>query len=325
MAASATLWPLCLEVFLRRHALEITQRSLEIGPFDIFGLTLNPTIHWYGVIIVIGILAATSLVAWLAKKDEDDPDIVWNGVIWVVILAVLGARFWSVAFPAGNDGTGRTWNLDYITDLSNGPLAIWSGGLSIFGAIVGGLLGVIVYARRHKLKILPWADRIAIALPLGQAIGRWGNYVNQELYGRPTDLPWGIKIDTPLPQYANETHFHPLFLYESICSLILCAVLFTLWRKRREIFQHADFLLMYMAGYGAVRFLLEFIRVEIPTVGSLNVSQLTTGVMFVVAVWLLVMRHGAGRFTTEKYPPFGQALVKKKGKKAKAEKSPRPA
>lgn len=301
--------------------MEITQRSLEIGPFNILGLSIHPTIHWYGVIIVLGIIAATMLVAWLAKKDEEDPDLVWNGVVWVVILAVIGARLWSVVFPAGSDGADHAWNLDYLTDLENGPLAVWSGGLSIFGAVVGGALGIGLYARRHKItNVLPWVDRVAIAVPLGQAIGRWGNYVNQELYGSPSDLPWAIKIDNPLPEYATETHFHPLFLYESIASLCLCVLLLYLWRKRRPSFQSGDFLLMYLMGYGLVRFLLEFIRLEIPEVGGVNVSQVTTAIAFMAALWLFILRHRTGRFATATYPPFGEPLTPKKRSKKSADK-----
>ena len=304
--------------------MEFTQRSLEIGPFDIFGLTIHPTIHWYGVIIVTGIILGTSLVAWITKRDDEDPEIVWNGVIWVVLLAVIGARLWSVIFPAGSAGDGRSLSLDYLTDLDNGPLAIWSGGLSIFGAIVGGLLGIIIYTRRQNLEIWKWADRVVIGVPLGQAIGRWGNYVNQELYGRPSDLPWAIKIDNPLSEYAGETHFHPLFLYESIGSLILCGILLYFWHNRRQKFQVGDFLLMYGMGYAVIRFLLEFIRVEIPTVSGVNVSQLTTAAMFIVAVWIFVMRHWRGQFVGETYPAFGQTTKQRRKSSKSSKTSQRP-
>ncbi len=290
-------------------------RSLDLG--ELLGLPIHPTIHWYGVIIVLGIIAATALTAWIASRDDEDPDIVWNGVIWVVLAAVIGARLWSVLFPAGDDAEGRVWNLDYLTDLNDGPLAIWSGGLSIFGAILGGLIGISLYARRHKLDRLIWADRVAIALPLGQAIGRWGNFVNQELYGLPSDLPWAIEIDRPVSEYASETHFHPLFLYESLAALILCGLLLWLWRSRRERFQHGDFVLMYMMGYGLVRFLLEFIRIEIPLVAGINVSQVTTAFVFLIALWLFVIRHRINQFDGEVYPPFGKPAQPKKKKSSK--------
>ena len=304
--------------------MDITQRALEIGPFNILGMTINPTIHWYGLIIVIGILLATSIVAWLAKRDGDDPDLVWDGVIWVVLIAVLGARLWSVIFPAGDAGQGRELSLDYLLDFNDGPLAIWSGGLSIFGAVLGGAIGVLWVTYRKKLVLPDWIDRAAITVPLGQAIGRWGNFVNQELYGRPTDLPWGIKIDYPEAPYTSADRFHPLFLYESLASWVLFGLLFYLYTRRREKFQRWDFLLIYLMGHSLVRFLLEFIRVEIPKVGELNVSQVVTAITFVLALWILLMRHRFGRFMAAVYPPFGK-LVENKTTASKSPKSKRAA
>lgn len=282
--------------------MEITRRSLEIGPIELFGITLNPTLHWYGLLIVIGILLSASVVAWLAQRDGDDSDHVWNGLVWVVLLGVIGARLWSVVFPAGDAGAERALSLDYLTDMQNGPLAIWSGGLSIFGAVLGGIIGVYFYARRHHIdNRLEWFDRAAITMPLAQAIGRWGNFLNQELYGKPTDLPWGIQIDNPIAPYTTDDRFHPLFLYESLWNLLLFGLLLFLWQRRRQIFQHGDFVLMYFFGYSLARFLLEFIRVEIPTVGELNVSQITTAVAGSISLLVLVGRHRLGRWQTESY------------------------
>jgi phosphatidylglycerol:prolipoprotein diacylglycerol transferase len=297
--------------------LEVTSRSIEFGPFEIFGISVNPTIHWYGVIIVAAILAATFVVSWLAKKDEEDTEIVWNGVVWVVLAGVIGARLWSVFFPAGDAGQDRSLSLDYLTDLENGPLAIWSGGLSIFGAVLGGGIVVVLFAYRHKLNMVEWADRVVISVPLGQAIGRWGNFVNQELYGEPTDLPWGIKIDNPLPPYSPDERFHPLFLYESIWNLLLFIVLMYLWTNRRKLFQRGDFLLMYLFGYSVARFFLEYIRVEIPTVGEVNISQVTTGILALIAVTLLILRRQTDILVAEKYPAFPGGLHKKADKKKK--------
>lgn len=293
--------------------MELTRRSLEIGPIELFGLSINPTIHFYGVVIVLGIIAATALVAWLAKRDGKDPEFVWNGVIWVVILAVVGARLWSVIFPAESAAGGAELSLDYLTDLDNGPLAIWSGGLSIFGAILGGALGIILYTSRKKLNRIVWIDRVAIALPLGQAIGRWGNYINEELYGEPTDLPWGITISTPIAGYSADETFHPLFLYESLGALLICIFLFVLWRFQRDRLQHGDFILLYVMGYSLLRFSLEFIRIDIPTVGGVNVSQVATGIAFVLAAGIFFLRPRTDERNT--YPPFGEDPTPEKSSK----------
>jgi phosphatidylglycerol:prolipoprotein diacylglycerol transferase len=286
---------------------EITRRSISFGEIDIFGTTISPTIHWYGVIIVTGILLAAITVAYLTRRDKDDPDHVWNGLMWVVIAGVIGARLWSVLFPAGDAARGEL-SLDYLLDINDGPLAIWSGGLSIFGAVLGGFIGLVLYARGNDLRMSIWADRAVISLPLAQAIGRWGNWVNEELYGEPTDLPWAITIDNPVAPYEPGTTFHPLFLYESLLNFLLFGVLFYLYTRRRKGFMRWDFVLMYTLGYAVIRFLLEFIRIEVPLVNGVNVSQVTTAVMFIISVSLLVARHYADRFTTPRYASLGKRM-----------------
>jgi len=271
-----------------------SRRGLEIGPFDLFGLTIHPTFHWYGLIIVMGILAAATLTAWMAKRDEKDPDHVWNGLIWVVVLGVIFARLWHIFFPSiSSVEAGRTakWFLTHPFDLHDGPFIVWSGGLSVFGAVIGGVLGVVIYARKHRLDILSWIDIAAVTVPLGQAIGRWGNYVNEELYGKPTDLPWGLRIHNPPPQYAEYTHFHPLFLYESLWNLLTTGVLLYLWLHYRHRLKKGDFMLMYMVAYGTVRALLEFLRIEVTLAYGVNVSQVFSASIAVVGLALLLWRH----------------------------------
>ncbi|HEX3053937.1 MAG TPA: prolipoprotein diacylglyceryl transferase [Aggregatilineaceae bacterium] len=268
------------------------RRGLEIGPFDLFGLTINPTFHWYGLIIVTGILAATMLVAWMARREDKDSDHVWNGVIWVVVLAVIFARLWHVLFPSVSSvEAGRTaeWYLSHPFDLNDGPLIIWSGGLSIFGAVIGGAIGVLLYTWRHKLDVLEWLDMAAVAVPLGQAIGRWGNYVNEELYGEPTDLPWGLKIDDV--NYPAGTKFHPLFLYESLWNLLSFVILLFLWVRYRDRFKKGDFVLLYAIMYGIARFFLEFLRLEVTMSGDINVSQAFSAGAAILSAIILVFRH----------------------------------
>ncbi|PJF23250.1 MAG: hypothetical protein CUN56_01840 [Phototrophicales bacterium] len=214
--------------------------------------------------------------------------------------------------------TDRNWFLRNFFDLDNGAIAIWSGGLSIFGALLGGGLGAYLYLWKNGLSIGPWLDIAAVVIPLGQAIGRFANYVNQELFGKLTDLPWALHI----PQATAETVIrasegippgqpivgdyskyivtnnvgdvfytvHPLWAYEAIWSLIAFGVLLWLFNNRRNMFRPFDFLLMYVVQYSAIRFLLEFIRFEVTLVNGVNVSQVVTGVAFVVAGTLLLIR-----------------------------------
>lgn len=275
--------------------MNIDRQGLEIGPFDILGLTIHPTFHWYGLIIVTGIFAAAALMAWMAKKDRTkDPEHIWNGIIWVVVLGVVFARLWHILFPSVSSvEAGRTaeWYLTHPFDLHDGPFIVWSGGLSIFGAVIGGALGIILYARKHHLDMVSWLDIAAVAVPLGQAIGRWGNYINEELYGKPTDLPWGLRIENPPIEYLGETHFHPLFLYESLWNLLTCGVLLVVWLRFRDRLKKGDFLLLYMVSYGTVRFLLEFLRIEVTEVDGLNVSQIFSGAAALLGLALLLYRH----------------------------------
>jgi phosphatidylglycerol:prolipoprotein diacylglycerol transferase len=292
--------------------MDITRTGIEIGPL---------TLHFYGLLAVMGILAGGGLAAWLAKKDGKDPDHVWNGLVWAVVLAVIGARVWFVLFPPDTSvdaGKDTAWMLKNFFDMNDGPLAIWNGGLGIFGAVIGGLLGVILYIRRAKLTNLwEWVDIAAIGLPLGHAIGRWGNYVNQELYGKPTDLPWGISIDNPPAQYRDAEGFHPLFLYESLWNLVLCGFLIWLWMNYRKRLKAGDIFLIYLMGYSVVRFLLEFLRVEtahVPGV-DINSSQAITAIAFVVAVILLILRHWSSIRRQPQYHPDGRPVGKPKKQK----------
>ncbi len=274
--------------------MSIDRRGLEIGPFDLLGLTINPTFHWYGLIIVTGILAAAMVAAWMARRDDKEPDHVWNGVIWVVIVAVIFARIWHVLFPSiSSVEAGRTaqWYLTHPFDFNNGPFIIWGGGLSIFGAVLGGALGVVLYAYREKLDILSWLDISAVVVPLGQAIGRWGNFANEELYGRPTNLPWGLKIENPPLQYAGYTRFHPLFLYESLWNLITFGVLLWIWLRFRDRLKRGDVLLIYLILYPTARFFLEFLRIEVTLSGGINVSQAVSASAALISMLLLIYRH----------------------------------
>ncbi len=284
----------------------IDRRGIEFGPFDLFGLTLNPTFHWYGLIIVFGILAAAWVAAWMARRDHKNPDHVWNGVILVVFLGVVFARAWHVLFPSVHAARDRAWYLSHFFDLNEGPLVIWSGGLSIFGAVLGGALGVAIYAYRNKLDTVSWLDIGAVVVPLGQAIGRWGNYVNEELYGSPTTLPWGIRVSNPPPPYSPDTRFHPIFLYESLWNLLTFAVLLGVWLRYRNRLKKGDVLLMYLVLYPLARFLLEYLRIDVTLVNGINVSQVVSAVTGLLALTFLLLRHRTALLARVRRLPFSR-------------------
>lgn len=280
-------------------------------------------IRYYGIIIVAGMLVAAMIAARLAKRDGKDPDHIWGALTWAIIPAILLARLWFVLFPPESalaQGHDTAWYFANFFDLNQGAIAIWSGGLSIFGAVIGGGAGALLYLRRNKLSVPYWLDIAGVTLPLGQAIGRWANFVNQELYGTVTTLPWGITVPNredrvePFDNYMDypvDTKFHPLFLYESLWNLLAFIVLLNLWQRARgKTLHQGDIFLLYVAQYSFVRFLLEFIRADVALVAGINSSQIVTGVAFVVAMgWFIVRRRKA--VTAEVPPP-----VEKKKKSA---------
>ncbi|MFN8374864.1 MAG: prolipoprotein diacylglyceryl transferase [Anaerolineae bacterium] len=273
-------------------------------------------IRYYGIIIVVAMLIAAWVAARLAKRSGYDPDHVWGALTWAIIPGIIGARLWFIIFPPSSLTAGcfdtdpatactdTIWFLQNFFNVQNGAIAIWSGGLSIFGAVLGGGAGAFLYFRRNKQPIWNWLDIAGVALPLGQAIGRWANFINQELYGIPTTLPWGITIDSAhrvapyksTIDYPVTTTFHPLFLYESLWNAIAFFVLLNLYQRFRNRLMAGDIALLYVAQYAFIRFLLEFIKVEpayIP--GTLiNSSQTACVIAFIIAVGLFVYRHRPG-------------------------------
>lgn len=278
-------------------------------------------IRYYGIIIVLAMLVAATVAARLAKRDGRDPDHIWGALTWAIIPAIVGARLWFVLFPPASgvaQGMDTGWYLQNFFNLENGAIAIWSGGLSIFGAVLGGMLGAYIYMRRNNLPFAPWLDIAAVGLPLGQAIGRWANFINQELYGVPTELPWGLTIDAAhrvapyrsLVEYPLETRFHPLFLYESLWSLLFFIILLNLFLRYRNRLPQGDIFLIYLLQYAFIRFLLEGIRVEVTYVPGtqINLSQVFMGVVFLIALAVLAYRHRPGTVTTAGRTPDPQPV-----------------
>jgi phosphatidylglycerol---prolipoprotein diacylglyceryl transferase len=172
-------------------------------------------------------------------------------------------------------------------------LMTWKGGLGIPGAIIGGSLALYLFCRRHKLNFAEWADIAAPALALGQAIGRWGNYVNQELYGSPTNLPWKIYIAPQNRLSGNETiaYYHPLFLYESIWNLGNFFFLLWLGRRYSDRLIPGDIFLVYLIVYPVGRFFLEFLRIDYAPLFGINANQMFMLVVALASAAALIYRH----------------------------------
>jgi phosphatidylglycerol---prolipoprotein diacylglyceryl transferase len=262
------------------------------------------TIHWYAIFVVLGVWIGTEVAARLSKQVGQEPENVWRALVWVLIGSLFGARLWYVLFPpvsSVENGFTANWLLSHFSDLTQGAVAIWSGGLSLIGAIFGGSFGLFLFTRKHNLPFAVWLDLATVALPLAQAVGRVGSLINQDLYGPPTNLPWGILINdvsyrfgpyTDLAKYPLETtRFHPTAIYELVLALIIFLALQRLFRLNRSRLQAGDIALLYVAVYGVGRFLLEFVRVNNSYIGNINVSQTVAGSAAVVAALMLLRRH----------------------------------
>jgi len=327
-------------------------------------------IRYYGIIIVTAMLIAAWIASRLAERTKRDSDHIWGALTWAIFPGIVFARLWYITFPpisqtinCGVDaellGTldkcrNAAYYFQNFFNLTDGGIAVWSGGLHIYGAVIGGLLGVWLYfgplhnrvARffhyiflpvaivfegiawlftaglqriggrevtpfkiprfesefpSEGMAMSPWLDIAAVSLPLAQSIGRWANYINQELYGLPTDLPWGITIpladkrgpEYTLAEYGVDTKFHPLFLYESLWNLAAFFVLYNLYTRYRDRFQAGDFFLLYLAQYTFIRFFLEFIRIEkayFPGT-EINSAQAIAAVVFLLSVGVFFMRR----------------------------------
>jgi phosphatidylglycerol:prolipoprotein diacylglycerol transferase len=232
------------------------------------------TVRYYGIIIMTGAVLAAFLADWRARKHGLNPEIIWDSLIWALVGGILGARLWHILLPSQSDAAKGLTTLFYLTHPLD-ALSIWKGGLGIPGAVIGGMLAIYIFCRRNKLAFLPLVDLAAPSLALGQAVGRWGNFVNQELYGAPTNLPWAITIDPPfrLPEYANVATYHPLFLYESLWNLANMVILLWLDGRYREHLKPGDLLLVYAVIYPLGRFLLDFLRLDVAVLAGLNANQ----------------------------------------------------
>jgi prolipoprotein diacylglyceryl transferase len=216
--------------------------GLQLGPLDV---------RMYGLLIAIGAFIALQLMVKRYERFGGDPEIAEKAALLALLFGFLGARIGYV-IP----------RYDRFLDDPLSILAIWEGGLVLFGGLAGGSAAAILYTRHKGGSVPAMADAAAPALPLAQAIGRWGNYFNQELYGRPTDLPWALEVEPPFrrPGYEQFATFHPTFLYESLWNLTLVGVL--LWLDRRGTLRRGSLMFVYLIGYGVGRAWIEALRID---------------------------------------------------------------
>lgn len=261
--------------------------AVQLGPFALFGYQVGPlTLRWYGVLMA----TAMGLGLWLAQREARRRGVAGESLLKASELALLGglvgARLYYVLF-----------NLDYYSQFPSKIFAVWEGGLAIHGGVLGGILVGGGYTWLRRLPLREYLDIAAPSLALGQAIGRWGNFFNEEAFGTPTSLPWKLFISRasrPI-EYAQAEYFHPTFLYESLWDFLVFCLLIGFFRDRLSRAPGALFL-TYLGFYSLGRFFTEGLRTDPLMMGPIRVAQLVSvlGVgLAVIGVPLLLRRRTA--------------------------------
>ncbi len=268
---------------------------INITP-DPIAFSVGPlVVHWYGVAYALGLAAAYLVITHEARWRGLNVGLVANGMIVVAIAALVGGRLYHVI---------DQWQL-YKDDLTRIVLPPYSG-LGVYGGIISGTIAAYLYIRWKGQPFLSWADAVAPGLFAMQAVARWGNFFNQELYGSPTNLPWGIAIQCqyrtqgyPCPPGSDPTatlgqYFQPMFLYESISGLL--GMLFLIWLARQfaDRLRPGDLLLVFFIWYGTVRFAVESLKADNWTFFGVPTAQIVAGITVVGATVILIARHSRG-------------------------------
>jgi phosphatidylglycerol---prolipoprotein diacylglyceryl transferase len=237
-------------------------------------------LKWYGLLIATAVLIGINLSMRLAKSRQLDPEAIADLAIWLVLGAIPSARLYYVAFE---------WPT--YAQHPEQIIKIWEGGIAIHGAIIGGSIAAMIFAKLKQISFWQLADVIAPSLALGQAIGRWGNFFNSEAFGSQTDLPWRLYI----PKEAN--YFHPTFLYESLWNLLVFAILMWLFidDTRHHRLKTGSIFLVYLIAYSIGRFGIEGLRMDSLMFGSLRIAQIISLVGIALGslglLWLYIRRR----------------------------------
>lgn len=262
-------------------------------------------IFWYGILVTVGIAIGAFWAVREIDRRGQDVDEFYNGLILVVFVGYLFARLGYVVLDIiGGNGAQYETFLDVIN--------IRSGGVNILGGFIGAVLGAIIFVRWRKLNLWHYADVAGPALLIAQAVGRWGNFINQELYGPPTELPWGIAIDPRyrLAEFAGlppETRFHPTFLYESLWLLVGFIILLILNHRFRDSWEPGTVFGLFLIWWGGGRTWIEFFRPDQPTIGNtfLTYSMVAAFILAIIGVLVLLSRY-------DKLPETGAAARRRR-------------
>ncbi len=277
--------------------------GFQINVRDIAFRVFGWPIHWYGIIIALGFLLAVAFCSRRASRYGVEQDDIIDLLIYAVPLCIIGARLYYVIFY-----------LDLYRNVDGGldfgrMVRIWDGGLAIYGGIIAAILVLLVFCKKRKLCFLAFADLGSFGMLIGQLVGRWGNFVNVEAYGGPTDLPWRMGIyDDAVTGVYQYMEVHPTFLYESLWNLLGLLLLIFIVEKRRKF--DGQIFLSYMAWYGLGRSWIEGLRTDSLYFFStgLRVSQVLAIVIFVVATAVLIFQLCRPHTPEDLWPNRMQAM-----------------
>jgi len=257
--------------------------------FSIGGFSLR----WYGVIVMVGVIVGSLLVEREIKSRGENGDRIWDALVWILPIGILGARLWFVINATLGGST-------YYKDNPSSILKVWEGGLHIYGGLLLGAIALIYYLRVNNLD--PWLffDAAGPALLIGQAIGRIANFINQELYGPPTTLPWGIPIEAQhrLAEFRalpESTRFHPTFAYEMLWNIAAAAFLLWLFRRYQKELKPGTIFAGWLVLAGIGRVWIEYFRPDQPKIPGWDISYTTVAatLMAVGGILLLLIRYKA--------------------------------
>ena len=239
---------------------------------------LNLEIRWYSVLVLVAFVIGFFLVVYRSRKRGISPALIYDMSFYLVIFCILGARLYYCLF-----------NLDYYKENLIEVLKIWQGGLAIHGGIIAGIIFLLIYTKKHDIEFLSLTDLIAPSLVLGQAIGRWGNFFNQEAYGSATTIFELKRLHVPNfvidGMYINGTYHHPTFLYESVACLIIFIILMIVSIKSKR----GQLTGVYFILYGIVRYFIESLRTDSLMFGNFKVAQIISILMIIIGMALLII------------------------------------
>ncbi len=248
----------------------------EAGPF---------ALRYYGLCIALGIVVATWLSGRELVRKGYDGELALDALFFIIPPGFIGARAYHVI---------TDYDL-YADDPWPGVVAVWNGGLGIYGGVIGGFIGLLIFARVRNISALAFADAVAPGLILAQAIGRWGNYFNQELFGRPSELPWAIRIspENRPDGFTDASTFHPTFLYESIWNVLVCLTLLWVARRFAGRLKDGDVFLLYVSLYSLGRCFMELLRIDPAFLigGTLRGNLFVAILLCLGAAMVLLLRH----------------------------------